>query len=218
MAQHQTYDERRQQIIHGAVQAFSEKGYLGASNKDIARAAGIKSAPLIYHYFENKEALFQAVIEECMPPVKMATQLEEFKALPVHDALCQIGYAFVRAMSQPQTLTLIRLLLGEALREPEVAAAIYRGGPSHVLGFLYRYFADLMAQNRMKEADLGATVRSFIGPLLAYVLSSKLLNFPDEKAPDASTMVETAVAIFLNGMGNSGVDITGVGMSDNLEK
>ena len=32
MAQHQTYDERRQQIIHGALLAFSEKGYLGASN------------------------------------------------------------------------------------------------------------------------------------------------------------------------------------------
>ena len=43
MAQHQTYDERRQQILQGALQAFSEKGYLGASNKDIAQAA--HSAP-----------------------------------------------------------------------------------------------------------------------------------------------------------------------------
>lgn len=201
MAQHQTYDERRRQIIHGAIKAFSEKGYLGASNKDIASAAGIKSAPLIYHYFENKEALFQAVIEECMPPVTMATELEELKALPPHDALAYIGTAFVQAMSQPQTLTLIRLLLGEALREPEVATAIYNGGPAHILGFLYDYFAHLMAQKRMKEADLGATVRCFIGPLLAFVLSSRLLTFPDEKGPDMTTMVETAVEIFLNGTG-----------------
>ncbi|MCB0125809.1 MAG: TetR/AcrR family transcriptional regulator [Caldilineaceae bacterium] len=104
MAQHQTYDERRQQIIQGALQAFSEKGYLGASNKEIAQAAGINSAPLIYHYFENKEALFQAVIQECMPPVNMVAQAERWQALPVRETLIHIGTEFVKAMSQPQTV------------------------------------------------------------------------------------------------------------------
>ena len=201
MAQHQTYDERRQQIIQGALQAFSEKGYLGASNKEIAQAAGINSAPLIYHYFENKEALFQAVIQECMPPVNMVAQAERWQALPVRETLIHIGTEFVKAMSQPQTVTLVRLLLGEALREPEVANAIYKSGPAHVLGFLYSYFGDLMQQQRMNQADLGATVRCFIGPLLAYALSSKILTFPDEKTPKEGIMVETAITIFMNGMG-----------------
>jgi AcrR family transcriptional regulator len=200
MAQHQTYDERRQQIISGARQAFSEKGYLGTSNKDIAQAAGINSAALIYHYFENKEALFQAVIEESLPPVHLADQIEFLKAQPVHDALTYIGMAVVQAMSQPQTLTLLRLLLAEALREPEVAHAIYQGGPAHILAFLYDYFGHLMQTGVFQEADLGATARTFIGPFMAYVISSKLLAFPDEKTPDATVMVETAVTIFLAGM------------------
>lgn len=200
MAQHQTYDERRQQILSGALQAFSEKGYLGTSNKDIAQAAGINSAALIYHYFENKEALFQAVIEENLPPVHLADQMPFFKAQPVYEALLYIGTAVVEAMTQPQTLTLLRLLLAEALREPEVAHAIYQGGPAHILAFLYDYFSHLMQTGVLKEADLGATVRTFIGPFIAYVISSKLLNFPDEKTPDATVMVETAVNIFLAGM------------------
>lgn len=201
MAQHQQYDERRQQIIQGALQAFSEKGYLGASNRDIAQAAGINSAALIYHYFENKEALFQAVIEECMPPVTMVMHAEQLKTLPPRALLIHIATAFVQAMSQPQTATLVRLLLSEALRESEVARAIYAGGPALVLGFLYSYFTDLMAKKRMREMDLGAAVRCFLGPLLAYVLSSELLAFPDERTPSAKTMVECAVNTFIQGMG-----------------
>jgi AcrR family transcriptional regulator len=206
MAQHQSYEERRQQIVQGALQAFSEKGYLGTSNKDIAQAAGINSAALIYHYFASKEALFQAVIEESVPPVHIGEQAAFLKTLPVRDALMTIGTAMVQAMSQPQTLTLIRLLFAEALREPEVARAIYQGGPAHILAFLYDYFAHLMATQQFKTADLGATVRAFIGPFMAFVISSKLLNFADEKTPDATVMVETAVNIFLAGMA---IDNTG---------
>ena len=202
MAQHQTYEERRQQIISGALQAFSEKGYLGTSNRDIAQAAGINSAALIYHYFENKEALFQAVIQECLPPVHLADQSDFLKTQPVHEALTYIGTAIVQAMTQPQTLILLRLVLAEALREPEVAHAVYQGGPAHLLAFLYDYFAYLMEQKLIKEADLGATVRCFMGPFLAFILSGSLLNFADENAPDATVMVETAVTIFLAGMEN----------------
>ncbi len=200
MAQHQTYEERRQQILTGALQAFSEKGYLGTSNKDIAQAAGINSAALIYHYFESKEALFQAVIAENLSPVHLAEQMAFLKSLPVRDALIFIGTAIVHAMTQPQTVTLIRLLLAEALREPEVAQAVYQGGPMHVMAFLYDYFGDLMEQQRFQAADLGATVRCFVGPLLAFMISGPLLNFADARSPDATAMVETAVTIFLAGL------------------
>jgi len=200
MAQHQTYEERRQQIITGALHAFSEKGYLGTSNKDIAQAAGINSAALIYHYFANKEALFQAVIAESLPPVHLAKEMASLKEQPIRDALIFIGTTILQAMTQPQAVLLIRLLLAEALREPEVAQAVYRGGPMHIMAFLYDYFGDLMAQQRFKEADLGATVRCFVGPLLAFVISGSLLDFADERTPDLTVMVETTVTIFLAGM------------------
>ena len=45
----QDFEERRQQIIDGALEVFSEKGFEKATNKDIAEAAGIGSPGLIYH-------------------------------------------------------------------------------------------------------------------------------------------------------------------------
>src|SRR3954452_9220816 len=54
---------KRQQIIEGARRVFIEMGFDAASMNDITRAAGV-SKGTIYVYFENKEELFEALIEE----------------------------------------------------------------------------------------------------------------------------------------------------------
>src|SRR5436305_15312765 len=74
-------EDRREQIIDAAMQAFSQKGYTRATNKDIAREAGITPG-LVYHYFENKEALFKAIIEG-RSPLKLLNYLpSEVLAMP----------------------------------------------------------------------------------------------------------------------------------------
>ena len=75
----ETYDERRSQIIDGALEVFSTKGFSAASNRDIARAAGINSPGLIYHYFASKEDLLMSAIERHAAPMQM--QLNR-RALP----------------------------------------------------------------------------------------------------------------------------------------
>jgi len=47
-------------IINVAKKLFSEKGFAGTSISDLAKAAEINQS-LIYHYFENKEALWRRV-------------------------------------------------------------------------------------------------------------------------------------------------------------
>ena len=56
------YEQRRQQIIDGALQVFASKGFERATNKEIARAAKVRSPGLIYHYFKDKGDLFQQVV------------------------------------------------------------------------------------------------------------------------------------------------------------
>ncbi|NIW45213.1 MAG: TetR family transcriptional regulator, partial [Gammaproteobacteria bacterium] len=52
MTRQQIFETRREEIIDAALRVFSEKGFNAATNKDIAKAAGIRSPGLIYHYFE----------------------------------------------------------------------------------------------------------------------------------------------------------------------
>jgi len=53
---------REKVIIDAALKVFSTKGYASTRMADIAREADM-SYGLVYHYFENKEKLFDAIVE-----------------------------------------------------------------------------------------------------------------------------------------------------------
>src|SRR3981189_1863756 len=50
------FDRRLGEILHHATDVFCEKGYEGASMRDLSRASGMSLAGL-YYYFESKERL-----------------------------------------------------------------------------------------------------------------------------------------------------------------
>ncbi len=55
-------EETRARIISAAMKLFGEKGYEGASTRDIAAAAGV-NAPALQYYFDSKEGVFRACVE-----------------------------------------------------------------------------------------------------------------------------------------------------------
>lgn len=56
-------DQRRQEILNGAMKLFSEQGYDKTSISDIAAYIGI-SQGLCYRYFKSKEEIFESAINE----------------------------------------------------------------------------------------------------------------------------------------------------------
>src|SRR3954452_21364568 len=58
---------RRAQILDAAMHVMAEHGFRGASIKRIAERAGLKSPALIYWYFRDKQALFEAVLRRMAP-------------------------------------------------------------------------------------------------------------------------------------------------------
>ncbi len=55
-------EQRIPEILDAAAQVFSEHGIDGASMAQIAKAAGVSKA-MIYYYFDGKEALVTALVE-----------------------------------------------------------------------------------------------------------------------------------------------------------
>ena len=53
-------------ILDAAEEVFSREGMKGASLRAIAQQAGCDPA-LLYYHFENKEAIFTALLDRCMP-------------------------------------------------------------------------------------------------------------------------------------------------------
>jgi TetR/AcrR family fatty acid metabolism transcriptional regulator len=56
------YEAKRKQILKAATRVFAQKGYDGSRVGDIATEAGIAYG-LIYHYFDNKPAILNAIFE-----------------------------------------------------------------------------------------------------------------------------------------------------------
>ena len=54
------FDRRLAKLLHHAAHIFCEKGYEGASMRDLSRAAGMSLAGL-YHYFDSKEDLLYLI-------------------------------------------------------------------------------------------------------------------------------------------------------------
>src|SRR5260221_14762962 len=54
------FDRRLAKVLQHAAHIFCQKGYEGASMRDLSRAAGMSLAGL-YHYFESKEELLYLI-------------------------------------------------------------------------------------------------------------------------------------------------------------
>src|ERR1700745_1047483 len=68
------FDQRLSQILAHATDVFCEKGYEGASMRDLSRASGMSLAGL-YHYFGSKERLLYLIQKHTF-----TTILEKLKA------------------------------------------------------------------------------------------------------------------------------------------
>lgn len=88
--------ERREQILDGAASLFAERGYHGASLRDISRSVGI-SHPGMLHHFSSKPILLDAVVDrleahaqgllDSVEPLSSSpVSLEEALAGPWHPA------------------------------------------------------------------------------------------------------------------------------------
>jgi AcrR family transcriptional regulator len=194
------FESRRRQIIDGALQVFSSKGFEKATNKDIARAAKIGSPGLIYHYFKDKRDLFQQVVQEHAAVLQLLSQSDALMDLPPREALTRFGAAFVATTENRTAMAMTKLLLSEAVRHPAVAEVFSSIGPGRGLAFLSRYLQRQMDAGRLRRMDPGAAARCFAGPLVAYIFTREVFVMPDASTLTADTMVATAVDVFLHGM------------------
>jgi AcrR family transcriptional regulator len=83
-AQETRFDRRLAKILVHATEVFDQKGYEGASMRDLSRASGMSLSGL-YHYFESKEKLlyliqkhtFATIVERLKEHLDQASDPEE---------------------------------------------------------------------------------------------------------------------------------------------
>jgi len=76
LAQRKTTENRRQEILLGSLDIFTTKGYYGTSTRNISKEIGISSG-LMFHYFESKEKLYTALLQEALKGIGIIEKIPE---------------------------------------------------------------------------------------------------------------------------------------------
>jgi len=194
------YEAKRQQIIDGALEVFASKGFENASNKEIAGAAGIGSPGLIYHYFEDKGHLYREVLEQRLPVLQLLAHPQELATLPPEEALTHFGRAFLQMLEAPQSLSLLRLMMGDATRNPLAGKLFWQAGPMRGLDFLEKYLESAMGSGQLRRVDAVFAAMQFMGPLVMVLLSRTVFPECATAAIDTEAMLQHHVALFLEAM------------------
>jgi AcrR family transcriptional regulator len=191
-------EDRREQIIEAALRVFAQKGFVRATNKEIAQEAGITPG-LIYHYFESKEDLLRAAIAEHSP-------LRLIHALPA-ETLDEPPEPFLRFLAQQLLLILedehfvrlMRVFLPEVIYHPELTS-FNLPAMHEVAGFLEHYLIAKMESGELRRIDASLAVQVFGGSLMAFVIRRQLLRDPAALRYTHDQIVESVITVVLHGL------------------
>ena len=113
---------RRRQVLDAAESCFSRRGFHGASMAEISKAAGM-SAGHIYNYFDSKDAIIAAFVEQNMERVSDMMQDLAQQEDPLQALIDNAGERVLESMD-PKVWMMPLEIYSEASRNPPIAAML----------------------------------------------------------------------------------------------
>jgi TetR/AcrR family transcriptional regulator, fatty acid metabolism regulator protein len=148
-----TGDDKPRRILDAAVRVFAAQGYDASRVGDVAREAGVAYG-LVYHYYDSKEAVLEAVFREAWGRLLAAVALAEATSEDAAEQLELVVKIVLRAWRDDPDL--VRLLVREVTRNPHIQDELDEIGQA---------FASLERMVRRGQDD--GTFRSGLDPRLA---------------------------------------------------
>ncbi len=173
--------QRKEQVLEAAVDCFRREGFHRTSMAQISAAAGMSSGH-IYHYFDSKEEIVEAIVARERSELELL--IEKVKVSMQHKDVLS---AIVDSTSEDATRYLDRgnaalkmEILAEVARNPSIASLIERYDDE-----VFRQFYELIGSNspetisRCEIASAlleGLSVRAVRNPRLSEVLDRDMMR------------------------------------------
>src|SRR6266487_1731807 len=186
--QNRRTQETREQIRAAAQQLFLQHGYLATSTDAIMVEAGISSKETLYRHYASKEELFVDVLGHLtLEQQHISSTLSEMP--PPHDlqslrqALATVAREILSIMIQPEYLALLRVIIAETPRFPQLGSLFRATVPERGLFMLTALLRQAREQHIIADVDLDAVTRALQGGLLTYALLDIYLAGEDAHPP-----------------------------------
>jgi AcrR family transcriptional regulator len=182
-------DERRLQIAEVAMRLFSERGFRGATTKEIAQAAGVSEA-IIFRHFATKEELYTAIIDfkGCGGAARSSVAgrpeqpavIEEIcggvaEAMEAADDLAVFEGVALHMLEHHQgDPDFLRLLMYIALENHSLGQVFWDKNVRVLYEFLGGYVRRRQREGAFRDVDPYAAVRVFLGSVIHHSLVNLL--------------------------------------------
>jgi AcrR family transcriptional regulator len=190
---------KRRAILDAARTLFLANGYGGTSMDDVAARAAV-SKQTVYKQFVDKEHLFTAIITGDIEDTEGLTR-SLVDALPRTQDLEEDLRAFARRhvvdVMQPHLVRMRRILIGEADRFPELAAAWYARGPERAHATFARWFTALAERGLLHVPDPLIAAEHFNWLILSIPLNRAMFSDVEEPVERLEYYADEAVRVFL---------------------
>jgi AcrR family transcriptional regulator len=193
-------EDRREQIIDAAMRVFAQKGFARATNRDVAREAGITTG-LIYYYFASKEDLLKAALEE-RSPVQVMTQITpEMLEQPLNVLLPLLAMRILDLVESEQFVNMIRVLLPEMLHGATEVAPIALSFFQRIITFLSDYLKIQATKGRVRaDLDVEMAAQVFASSMIGMVMRRQIMRDPGVLQYTHEEIVQAILTSFLEGL------------------
>ncbi len=166
-------EESRHAILQAALAEFATKGIAGARTDSIAEAAGVNKA-LLYYYFEDKEGLYRATLEQVFSG--LFERERPVLAQPGNAVEKLVTYAVTHFDYISENPSYSRLMQGEMMRAGT-------GTSPHIQYLADKYFRKLfealmatmhegIRRGEVRDADPMNMILSIVGLTVFYFVST----------------------------------------------
>lgn len=197
-------DARPSELTSAALDLFVEKGFAATRLDDVAARAGVSKGTL-YLYFDSKEALFKAVIEEGIVP--MLTAAEQHLAAHEGSAsalLRDLLFGWWQTIGATRLAGVPKLIISESRNFPEVAQYYHDQVIVRGRALLRTALQRGIASGEFRPLDVETAIDVIIAPLLMLAIWRFSLCFCGRQS-DPETYLKTHFDLLVHGLCSVGV-------------
>ncbi|NDJ54274.1 MAG: TetR/AcrR family transcriptional regulator [Chloroflexi bacterium] len=183
-------DDTRQNILAAAEALFLSHGYHGSSMRQIAKQAGYSAVSGLYNHFGNKEALFEALIQDRNPYQDVLAVLAEVEGQDGPDLL-RNAFAALQAVFVDYQTFLKLLLIDLNEFEGRFVRAIWGEVMPEVLRFAQRV---RQAGGIRQDVALPLMLQAFGGLLISSMVANAVASgLLGQAAPSDETVIDVLI-------------------------
>ncbi|WP_294245268.1 TetR/AcrR family transcriptional regulator [Propionivibrio sp.] len=192
-------DARPSELTAAALELFVEKGFAATRLDDVAARAGVSKGTL-YLYFDSKESLFKAVIEEGIVPTLIAAeqQLAEHSGSAI-ELLRKLLFGWWQQIGGTRLAGVPKLIISESRNFPDVAQYYHDKVIVRGRALIRTVLQRGMVSGEFRTLDVETAIDVIIAPLLMLVIWRFSLCFCGQET-DPAAYLETHFELLANGL------------------